>query len=120
MSWNNIIPAELLLGTVQLTHREIDNPAVTIPDELLTDCPIQYSIEGLYATLSHVDHPAFAKLRSHLKNTGLIEIPEYPCWNGDRVLKSFRFNGLQLNPGETFYCAAAWRARFDVNNKKGM
>lgn len=119
MSWNNIIPAELLLGTVQLTHREVENPEVTIPDELITDCPINYSIEGLYATLSHEDHPAFAELRKRLKRIGLISIPEYPCWNGDRVLKRFRFNGIQLNPGETFYCAAAWRARFNYQTKKG-
>jgi hypothetical protein len=119
MSWNNVVPAELLLGAVQLTHREIENPEVTIPDELLDGCRVEYRIEGTYGTIAHEDHPAFAALRKRLKSIGLISIPEYPCWNGDTVLKPFRFNGIQLNPGETFYSASAWRTRFNYQTKKG-
>ena len=120
MSWNNVIPAELLLGSLTLTSKRVENPEVTIPDVLLTDCSIKYSIEGQYSvTAANADHPAFAELRRCLSSQGLIEIPPYPCWNGDTVVKPFRFNGVQLSPGDTFYCAAAWRCRFDLK-KKGI
>lgn len=119
MSWNNVIPAELLLGGAQLTHREVENPEVAIPDELLDGCQVEYHIEGVYGINSHEDHPAFAALRKRLKSIGLISIPEYPCWNGDTVLKPFKFNGLQLSPGETFYSASAWRTHFNYLNRKG-
>jgi len=110
MSWNNVIPAELLLGTVQLVSKEVENPEVTIPDSLVTDCLVSYQI-GDYGTTSNADHPAFAELRRVLGNRGYIQI-ESNWWNGDRVLKRFRFNGRQLEPYDTFYCASAWNARF--------
>jgi hypothetical protein len=115
MSWNNVIPAELLLGCIDLTPKAVENPQVSIPDELVTDCLIKYSI-GDYGLTTNADHPAFAALRKVLASRSYIEIPEYSCWNGDRVLKRFRFNGIQLEPGDTFYCAGAWSSR--LNRKK--
>jgi hypothetical protein len=116
MSWNNIIPAELLSGTVIITHKPIENPEVIIPDELVTDCLVKYTI-GEYGITGHEDHPAFAELRKVLSSRGYIEIPPYACVNGDRVLKRFRFNGFQLEPGNTFYSAGAWAVNLKVRSK---
>lgn len=117
MSWNNVIPAEVIhqwLRDNPLPERkELENPRVTIPEHLVTDCLIRYEFEGYHGvTAAHQDHPAFAEVRQLLKSRGYIDIPEYACWNGDRVLKRFRFNGVQLEVGDTFYCAAAWSAHF--------
>jgi len=52
------------------------------------------------------DHPEFAKLREQLGIDGYIEI-QRGWWNGDRVLKSFVFNGAKFKKGEQFCCASA-------------
>lgn len=115
MSWNNVIPAELLLSDIPKAA-PIENPTVTIPLHLLVDCFISYTLEGHWSvSAASADHPAFAELRKRLGSLGYIDIPPYTCWNGDRVLKRFRFNGIQLEIGNTFYCAAAWH-----NRKKDM
>lgn len=123
MSWNNVIPADVihewLKNNPAPERKEIENPRVDIPEHLVTDCLIRYDFEGHYGvTAAHKDHPAFAEVRRLLKSRGFIEIPAYPCWNGDRVLKRFQFNGIQLEPGDTFYCAGAWATRF--NMRKGV
>lgn len=115
MSWNNVIPAELLLGAVQMVPKEVENPEVTIPDSLLTDCLISYQI-GDYGMTSHADHPAFAELRRVLGARGYIHI-EPNWWNGDQVLKPFRFNDHQLEIGDTFYSASAWEAKFKFEKR---
>ena len=125
MSWNNVIPVELVrkpTGDNPAPERkEIENPRVDIPEHLVTDCLIRYQFEGHYGvTAAQEDHPAFAEVRRLLKSRGFIEIPAYPCWNGDRVLRRFQFNGMQLEVGETFYCAAAWNNRIKVNKTKQM
>jgi len=117
MSWNNVIPAELLLGTVKLEPKTVENPEVHIPDELVTDCLVRYSIDD-YSITSHKDHPAFAELRRVLAARGYIKIPEYACWNGDRVVRRFRFNDFQLEPGDTFYCAGAWAGKISLRAKR--
>ncbi len=119
MSWNNVIPNEVihkyLRDNPAPERKEVENPRVDIPENLVTDCLIRYDFEGHYGvTAAHKDHPAFAEVRNLLKSRGYIEIPPYPCWNGDRVLKRFRFNDFQLEPGDTFYCAAAWAVRFKM------
>lgn len=123
MSWNNVIPADVihewLKNNPAPERKEIENPRVDIPEHLVTDCLIRYDFEGHYGvTAAHKDHPAFSEVRRLLKSRGFIEIPAYPCWNGDRVLKRFQFNGVQLEVGDTFYCAAAWATRF--NMRKGV
>ena len=117
MSWNNVIPANLLDGGVTIKIKTVENPQVTIPEDLVTDCLIKYSIDD-YGITSNSDHPAFAELRKLLAGRGYISIPDYPCWNGDRVVKRFRFNSFQLEVGDTFYCAAAWAARINIRNRK--
>jgi hypothetical protein len=120
MSWNNVIPAHLLIDTNKLPQtRGVENPLVTIPDELVTDCLIRYKFEGHYDVVAaHRDHPAFDEVRKLLAARGYIAIPEYPCWNGDRVIKRFRFNEFQLEEGDTFYCASAWSGKIAVQRKK--
>lgn len=117
MSWNNITPAEFLGGEVKLGPKEVENPEVTIPDELVTDCLVKYKI-GDYGTTSFHDHPAFAELRKVLIVRGYVEVTGYPCVNGDRVAKRFIFNGFQLEVGDTFYCAGAWNTKMKVRDKK--
>lgn len=116
MSLNNVIPAELLLGTVELTPKEVTNPSITIPDELVTDCLIKYSIDD-YGITASKDHPAFEELRRVLHARGYISIPDYPCVNGDKVLKRFVFNGFQLEVGDRFYSAGAWKTLIMVKAK---
>lgn len=118
MSWNNVIPAHLLVKSTE-PRPEVDNPKVVIPDELVTDCLIRYEFEGHYSVIAaHKDHPAFDEVRRLLNARGYIAIPEYACWNGDRVLKRFQFNGFQLEVGDTFYCAAAWATKIQFATKK--
>ena len=118
MSWNNVIPAELLTKNIE-PRPVVENPKVEIPDELVTDCLIRYKFEGHYGVIaSHKDHPAFDEVRRLLKARGYIDIPEYACWNGDRVIKRFQFNGFQLEVGDTFYCAGAWATKISMRNKK--
>lgn len=119
MSWNNVIPADVvhewLRDNPAPERKEIENPRVDIPEHLVTDCLIRYDFEGHYGvTAAHEDHPAFAEVRRLLKSRGFIDIPVYACWNGDRVLKRFQFNGVQLEVGDTFYCASAWATRFKM------
>lgn len=119
MSWNNVIPAEVvhewLKNNPAPERKEIENPRVDIPEHLVTDCLIRYDFEGHYGvTAAHEDHPAFAEVRRLLKSRGFIDA-EYGWLNGDRVKKRFRFNGIQLEPGDKFYCAAAWATRFKMN-----
>lgn len=116
MSWNNVTDAEMLLGTVKIEPKIVENPDVRIPDELVTDCLIRYTIDD-YALTSSADHPAFAKLRQVLASRGYISIPPYACSNGDRVIKRFRFNGFQLEPGDSFYCAGAWKVKIAIRSK---
>jgi hypothetical protein len=109
MSWNNVTPAHLLASPA-IDREAIKNPNVTIPLDLLVACHLQYSIEGAWSlSAGSADHPAFAELRKRLEGIRLIEIPPYACWNGDRVIRRFQFNGIQLERGDTFYCAAAWQ-----------
>lgn len=109
MSYNDIMPIELLTNGAAITRKEIKNPIVTIPLDYLVSCNISYTIEGRYGVLAaSVDHPAFDELRKGLAAAKLIKIPAYPCWNGDRVTKRFQFNGMQLEVGDKFYCAGAW------------
>lgn len=117
MSWNNVIPADLLLGTVRIEPKTSENPEVSIPEHLVTSCTISYAIDD-YGLTGNTDHPAFAELRKVLSARGYIEIPPYACWNGDRVLKRFRFNGFQLEPGDKFFCAGAWATRISIRNKR--
>lgn len=62
--------------------------------------------EGEMLTLSHEDHPEFARLRNDLSDRGLIHI-ERGWWNGDTVLKPFYLNDFKFKQGGRFCCAGA-------------
>ncbi len=52
------------------------------------------------------DHPEFACLREQLAQQGYIAV-ERGWWNGDRVSKPFRLNGVKFKKGDRFPCGAA-------------
>lgn len=117
MSWNNIVPANLPSSLVE-PKPAIENPSITIPDELVTDCRLAYTWEGQPSLIAaSQDHPAFAEVRRMLERRGYIDIPPYACVNGDRVIKRFRFNDFQLEPGDKFYSAAAWAVKIRIRNR---
>lgn len=121
MSWNNVIPSDVLhewLAKNPAPERKpIENPQVTMPEEFITDCLIRFTFEGFYDVVAaHADHPCFARLRETLAHREFISI-DRTSWNGDRVLKRFRFNGFQLEVGDKFFCAAAWSSRIKFEKK---
>lgn len=67
-------------------------------------------------SISHKDHDEFTKLRNQLEREGYIKI-ERGWWNGDRVLKSFKLNGLICRKGHKFFCAAAMKGSFQYARK---
>ena len=84
-------------------HYRAKDPANPTARELLdiiSNGPVKYSTAG------NKDHPEFSKLRNMLGDLGYIAI-ERAWWNGDRVLKSFRLNGVLFRKGDQFPCASA-------------
>lgn len=64
-------------------------------------------------TTSTIDHPEFTKLRNELGDLGYITI-QRSWWNGDKVVKPFKLNGMIFRKGETFPCAAALATHIKV------
>ena len=62
------------------------------------------------------DHPTFTELREKLGEQGYIKI-ERGWWNGDRVLRPFRLNGIRFSKGDQFSCAAALKISFTIKRK---
>ena len=73
---------------------------------------------GTYSIQS-VDHPEFMALRDRLEAEGYIRT-ERQWWNGDRVLKRFRLNGVLFRPGEQFSSAAAmkWHLEWELKRQR--
>jgi len=121
VAFNNIIPTVVVNKMLEDIRKEpkqlhfneeIFYPCFYIDKEAFSSCNkafMEVKSNGFKnGTISnHVDHPAFAALRKHLANVGLIEIPENPCVNGDRVVKPFYLNDVFFSPGENFYSASA-------------
>ena len=57
-------------------------------------------------SISNQDHPEFTALRDRLEAEGYIHT-ERQWWNGDRVVKRFRLNGVIFDVGEQFPCSDA-------------
>ena len=77
------------------------------PDDLTPDQVFKIIRgEDRCSTLRSEDHPEFKKLREQLGTEGYIEI-QRGWWNGDRVTKTFTFNGARFKKGEKFPCACA-------------
>ena len=72
--------------------------------------------KGKCSTTSSEDHPEFARLREHLGELGYIKI-QRGQWNGDRVLKPFKLNGLKFKVGAQFSCSSAMGTHFAVRAK---
>ena len=114
MSWNNVIPAEILLDIIDNMPKQMDlfetTPEFLIDSDYLTSVPVAWKMIDergkTYGTHSVVDHPSFAALRDVLHNRGFIQ-KELGWSNGDRVLKQFKLNGELFQEGEQFCCAAA-------------
>jgi competence protein ComGC len=62
--------------------------------------------QGECYSISSEDHPEFAALRNQLEAEGYIQT-ERQWWNGDRVSKRFRLNGVLFDREEQFPCAMA-------------
>ena len=114
MSWNNVIPADLLLDLINNTPVQLDLfETVTefeINEEYLTSVPVSWKMIDShgknYGTSSVVDHPSFSALRDVLERRGFIKT-ERNWHNGDRVISDFKLNGELFKEGEQFSCAAA-------------
>ena len=62
------------------------------------------------------DGPEFKALRNQLEAEGYIEC-QRSWWNGDRVLKPFRLNGLRFKKGEQFSSGAALKFHMEFLRK---
>lgn len=54
------------------------------------------------------DGPEFRALRNHLEAEGYIQC-ERGWWNGDRVLRGFKLNGVSFRKNEQFCCGSAMK-----------
>ena len=124
MSWNNVIPASVVDDILEEIRKEpkqlhfdedVFFACFYIKEEYLTDCNEAFTYikpngHGPSGTIAKaVDHPAFAALRKHLERNGYIELPGYPCVNGDRVSKPFYLNDVFFPKGGRFLCAGAMK-----------
>jgi hypothetical protein len=62
------------------------------------------------------DHPEFACLREQLEQQGYIAV-QRGWWNGDRVSKPFRLNGVKFKKGDQFPCGAAMAGHLKFQKK---
>lgn len=69
-------------------------------------------------SISNKDHDEFTKLRDHLEELGYISTWRN-CWNGDRILKSFKLNEWTFRKGHRFPCAAALKVSITCARKYG-
>ena len=69
-------------------------------------------------SISNKDHDEFTKLRNQLEQEGYIKT-ERGWWNGDRVLKSFKFNEWTFKKNHQFPCAAAMKVSIICARKYG-
>lgn len=69
-------------------------------------------------SISNKDHDEFTKLRDQLEEQGYISTCRN-CWNGDRVLKSFKLNEWTFRKGHKFPCAAAMKVSIQCARKYG-
>ncbi len=133
MSWNNIIPNDVLMDIVEQIRKEpkqlhfdegLFPPLYTIKEEYLTSCNEAFTWvngegRGPSGTIAHaVDHPAFAALRKHLDVRGYIKM-ETGWVNGDRVTKPFYLNEVYFDIGDKFVCASAMNGHLNFRKKYG-
>lgn len=131
MSWNNVIPNDVLMEIVEQIRKEpkqlhfdedVFPPCFTIKEEYLVSCNeaftwINSTGGGSNGTIAHaVDHPAFAALRKHLDRRGFIKM-ETGWINGDRVVKPFCLNEVYFRVGDKFPSACAMPGHLNFARK---
>jgi len=132
MSWNNVVPNDVLMDIVEQIRKEpkqlhfdeeLFAPCYTIKEEYITSLNeaftwISPTGSGPSGTIAHsVDHPAFAALRRHLGARGYIKI-ENGWVNGDRVTKPFHLNGVPFNVGDQFSSASAMSSHLKYRERR--
>lgn len=133
MSWNNIIPNDVLMDIVEQIRKEpkqlhfdedIFPPCYFIKEEYITSCNEAFTWitptgQGPSGTVAKsVDHPAFAALRTHLDARGFIKMQT--GWvNGDRVIKPFCLNEVYFGVGDKFVCGSAMAGHLKYRKKYG-
>jgi len=68
--------------------------------------------EGAWSMTGNDDGPEFKALRNQLEELGYITC-ERMWWNGDRVVKSFKLNGIQFKKDQQFSSGAALKFHLD-------
>ena len=71
---------------------------------------------GRCGSFSNDDGPEFKALRNQLEADGYIRC-ERMWWNGDRVLKAFKLNGVIFRKHEQFSCGAAMKHHLNFTRK---
>lgn len=99
--------------TIHRTYSIAKDPANPTPAELFK----MLSSDSNYSSTHSEDHPEFTALRNRLEKEGYISV-EHRWWNGDRVLKKFKLNGVLFKKHEKFCCAAAMKWHLTHANKR--
>jgi hypothetical protein len=72
-----------------------------------------------WSSSAAVDHPTFARLRTHLEKKGYLATQR--SWsNGDVVLKPFYLNDVLFIEGAKFFCASAMLSHLERSEKVPM
>ena len=72
-----------------------------------------------WSSSGSVDHPTFARLRTHLEKKGYLATQR--SWsNGDVALKPFYLNDVLFNEGARFLCASAMLSHLERSEKHPM
>jgi hypothetical protein len=72
--------------------------------------------EGVCGSISTDDSPEFKALRNQLEELGYIKC-QRRWWNGDRVLRAFRLNGVTFRKHDQFSCGAAMKLHLHAKKK---
>jgi hypothetical protein len=72
--------------------------------------------EGTWSMTGSDDGPEFKALRNQLEELGYITC-ERMWWNGDRVVKSFKLNGIQFKKDQQFSSGAALKFHMEFLKK---
>lgn len=106
----NIDPAYLTDVTIREEWNTYTKDGrIPTPDEMLE----VLAGKGNCSITRSENHPEFTKLHKQLIDEGFIQA-EYRWVNGDRVLKSFKLNGLIFEEGAQFSSAMALGVHWQV------
>lgn len=89
-----------------------------IPADKLTDEQFMKILKGedRCSSTGSKDHPDFASLRDQLEAEGYIKT-ERGWWNGDKVTKTFKLNGVLFRRNQRFPSGAAMRHHIEFKRK---